>query len=141
LVLAFFWIPVGYLYPSSNRIETSASRQEKVRVPSVKPALKLVAACLVYSLIIALSTLVVILVLTRELERVLLFLSYALLVEGGLALTTGGVVASFSSTIGRLGESVLHAEPWDAKRQKEAEGQARSWIVTGILLFLVGLFA
>ena len=112
----------------------------RVRVPSVKPALKLVAACLVYSLIIALATLIVILVFTRELERVLLFLSYALLLEGGLTLTTGGVVASFSSTIGRIGESFLHAKPWDAKRQKEAERQARLWIVTGILLFLVGLF-
>ena len=113
---------------------------EKVRVPSVKPALKLVAACLIYSLIIALATLVVILVFTRELERVLLFLSYALLLEGGLTLVTGGVVASFSSTIGRIGESVLHAKPWDAKRQKEAEREARFWIMTGVFLFLSGLF-
>jgi hypothetical protein len=107
----------------------------------VKSALKLVAACLVYSLIITLATLVVVLFFTREFGRVLLFLSYALLVEGGLALTTGGVIASFSPTIGRLGESVLHVKPWDAKRQKEAERQARFWIVTGIFLFLIGLFA
>ena len=107
---------------------------------SLKPALKLVAACLVYSLIIAVATLVVVLVFTRELERVLLFVSYALLIEGSLALMTGGVVASFSSTIGKLGESVLHAKPWDAKRQKEAERQARLWIVTGFFLFLFGLF-
>jgi hypothetical protein len=109
-------------------------------MPSVKPALKLVAACLIYSLIIALATLVVILVFTQELERVLHFLSYALLLEGGLTLVTGGVVASFSSTIGRIGESVLHAKPWDAKRQKDAERQARFWIMTGVFLFLFGLF-
>jgi hypothetical protein len=101
----------------------------------VKPALYLVAACLIYSLIIALATLIVILVFTREIERVLLFLSYALLLEGGLTLTTGGVVASFSSTIGRIGESVLHAKPWDAKRQKESERQASFWIVTGLFFF------
>ena len=106
----------------------------------MKPALKLVTACLVYSLIIAVPTLIVVLVFTQELERVLLFVSYALLIEGGLALATGGVVASFSSTISKLGESVLHAKPWDAKRQKEAERQARFWIVTGFILFLVGLF-
>ena len=109
-------------------------------MPNLKPALKLVTACLIYSLIIALATLVVILVFTRELERVLHFLSYALLLEGGLTLVTGGVVASFSSTIGRIGESVLHAKPWDAKRQKEAERQARFWIMTGVFLFLFGLF-
>jgi len=131
---------MGYLYPLLGRIAMSASGWERVSVPSVKSALKFVVACLVYSLIISFATLVVILVFTRELERVLLFLSYALLVEGGLALTTGGVIASFSSTIGRLGENVLHAKPWDAKRQKEAERQARLWIVTGVFLFFVGLF-
>ena len=109
-------------------------------MPSVKSALNLIAACLVYSLIIMFATLIVIAIFTQDLTRILLFLSYALLAEGGLALTTGGVVATFSQTISRLGESLVHSKPWDAKRQKEAEKQARAWIVTGAILFLVGLF-
>jgi hypothetical protein len=85
------------------------------------------------------ATLIVILVFTQEPKRILLVLTYALLVEGGLALATGGVVASFSPTIGKMRESVFHSEPWDAKRLKEAERQARIWIVTGTVLFLFGL--
>jgi hypothetical protein len=107
---------------------------------SVRPALNLIAACLVYSLIIAVVTLIVIVVFTRELSQILLLLSYALLAEGGLALMTGGVVATFSPAIGKLDESVRHSKPWDAKRQKEAEKQARTWIATGAILFLIGLF-
>jgi hypothetical protein len=83
----------------------------------------------------------VIVIFTQELTRILVVLSYALLAEGGLALTTGGVVATFSPTIGKLDESLRHSKPWDAKRQKEAEQQARAWIVTGAILFLIGLFA
>jgi hypothetical protein len=109
-------------------------------MPSVRPALNLIAACLVYSLIITVATLIVIVIFTRDLSQILLFLSYALIGEGGLALTTGGVVATFSPTIGKLDESFRHSKPWDAKRQKEAEKQARAWIVTGAILFLIGLF-
>ena len=116
------------------------SKLKVAAMPSLKPALKLIAACLVYSLIITFATLIVIVIFTQELARILLVLSYALLVEGGLALTTGGVVATFSRTIGKLGENLRHSKPWDFKRQKEAEKQARAWIVTGTILFLVGLF-
>jgi hypothetical protein len=107
----------------------------------VKAALNLIAACLISSLIIMFATLIVIVIFTQELTRILVVLSYVLLAEGGLALTTGGVVATFSSTIGKLDEGLRHSKPWDAKRQKEAEKQARAWIVTGAILFLIGLFA
>jgi len=99
----------------------------------------LLASCAIYAIIIAFATLIVILVFTQEVERILLYLSYAFLLEGGLMLVTGGVIASFSRTIGKIDESVFRSKPWDAKRLKEAEGQARIWIVTGIFLFLIGL--
>ena len=84
-------------------------------------------------------TLIVIFIFTQEPKRILLYLTYALLVEGGLALVTGGVLASFSPFIGKIGENVIHSKPWDAKRLKEAEHQATLWILTGTFLFLFGL--
>ena len=105
----------------------------------ISAALRLLASCLVYALIAMLVTLVVVVVFTRELEQILLWLTYALLVEGGLALVIGGSVASFSSTFGKIEAVVFRSEPWDAKRLREAERTARVWIVTGLFLFLFGL--
>ncbi len=95
--------------------------------------------CLIYALVITLATAIVILVFTRNLREILLLLSYGLIGEGGLGLVIGGLLATFSPTINRIGEVVVHSEPWDAKRQKEAERTARSWIATGVFLFLLGL--
>jgi hypothetical protein len=85
-------------------------------------------------------TLIVIFVFTQEPKRILLFLTYALFVEGGLSLVTGGALASFSSVIEKIGENVIHSKPWDAKRLKEVDNQATLWILTGAFLFLFGLF-
>ena len=85
-------------------------------------------------------TLIIIFIFTQEPKRILLFLTYALLVEGGLSLVTGGVLASFSPVIDKIGENVIHSKPWNAKRLKEAENQATLWILTGTFLFLCGLF-
>jgi hypothetical protein len=87
------------------------------------------------------ATLIAILIFTQEPKRILLVLTYALLVEGGFALVAGGVSASFSPAIGKIGESIIHSKPWDGKRLKEAERQATLWIVTGAFLFLLGLLA
>jgi hypothetical protein len=83
--------------------------------------------------------LIVIFIFTQEPKRILLFFTYALLVEGGLSLVTGGVLASFSPVIDKIGANVIHSKPWDAKRLKEAENQATLWILTGTFLFLFGL--
>jgi len=83
--------------------------------------------------------LIVIFIFTQEPRRILLFFTYALLVEGGLSLVTGGVLASFSPVIDKIGANVIHSKPWDAKRLKEAENQATLWILTGAFLFLFGL--
>ena len=99
------------------------------------------ARCLVVSFIISLVSLVVIFLWTRDSNTISGYVSLALLLEGGLSLVIGGVVASFSHVIGKASEGVFHSEPWDAKRQKEAETQARTWIATGIFLVLAGFLA
>ena len=104
----------------------------------MRSATELIASCVVYSLIIALGTLAVLFVFTQDLNRVIPQVSLAFLLEGGLALVVGGVVASFSSTIGKVSEGLFRSKPWDARRQKEAEKQARVWIVTGICLVFAG---
>ena len=80
-----------------------------------------------------------VLLFRRELNQIASSLSFVMLVEGGLGLTVGGAVASFSPTVSKIEESIFHSKPWDAKRQREAEKQARTWIVTGIVLVLAGL--
>jgi hypothetical protein len=84
-------------------------------------------------------TLIVIFIFTQEPKRISLFLTYALFVEGGLGLVIGGVLASFSSVISKIGENVIHSKPWDAKQLKETENHATLWILTGTFLFLFGL--
>jgi len=84
-------------------------------------------------------TLIVIFIFTQEPKLILLFLTYALFVEGGLGLVTGGVLASFSTVIDKIGENVIHSKPWAAKRLRETENHATIWILTGAFLFLFGL--
>ncbi len=105
----------------------------------VKAILHLLVNCLVYALVITFVTTIVLIVLTRNLGEIVLLLSYGLLGEGGLSLVIGGLLASFSPTINKIGEVIVHSEPWDAKRQKEVERTARNWITTGVILFLIGL--
>ncbi len=108
-------------------------------MPWTERALKLVASCLIYSLVIMTVTLVVVLFFTQELSQILLFLTYGLLIEGGLAMVTGGATASFSPAIGRVREVVIHSASFDAAHLKEAEKRARVWIGTGVFLFVFGL--
>ena len=107
----------------------------------LRSALEQVASCFAYCLVIALASFGVLFVFFQDLSRVYPLFPLVLLLEGGLGLVAGGAVASFSTTLGKVSESLLRSKPWDAKRQKEAERQARAWIVTGVLLIVVGLFA
>jgi hypothetical protein len=102
----------------------------------IRSALELLASCLIYSLIVMLIDFVFILVFWRDLSQIASTLSLVMLVEGGLGLTLGGAVASYSPIASKLGEVFFRSKPWDAKRQREAEKQARTWIATGgILVF------
>jgi len=105
----------------------------------IKSVLQLLASCLVYSLVVLAVTLVVVFIFTRDFAQTLLYLTYGLLIEAGSALMAGGAVANFSPAIGKIGESVVHSRPWDAKRIKESEKQGRTWIVTGAFILLFGL--
>ncbi len=119
--------------------EYDSTKKVDAALPRMKLILELVARCLIYSSIVALVTVVVIVLFTRDLGQILAWAALGLLGEGGLALVVGGVVSTFSSSIGKIGEVVFRSEPWDAKRARAAEGTGRMWIVAGLFLFLFGL--
>ena len=102
----------------------------------VKSALELLISCLIYSLVVALIDFILIFFF-RAPDQVASSLSFVMLIEGGVGLTVGGVVAFFSPLAGKIEEVIFHFDPWNASRQKDAEKQARTWIVTGLLLVLV----
>jgi hypothetical protein len=93
----------------------------------------------VYSLVVVFVNVIGILVFMWGQKEILFVVSFALVGEGGFALVVGGVVASFSSKIGKVSEMIFRSEPWDSKRLRENEVTARTWIVTGAFLFLIGI--
>jgi hypothetical protein len=106
---------------------------------NVKPILELLASCLIYSLIIMLIDFALVLFFTQELTSIVYSASFILLIEGGVGLTVGAAVAIYSPLGAKISEVVLHSKPWDAKRQKEAEKQGKTWIVTGTILVVLAL--
>ena len=104
-----------------------------------KTALELLARCLLYFLIIILIDFVVIFSLQGGLNQITFPLSLVILLEGGIGLTVGGAIASYSPLSAKMSEVFFHSKPWNAKRLKEAEKQARTWIVTGIILVFAAL--
>ena len=67
------------------------------------------------------------------------WVSFVLLIEGGLGLASGGIVASYSPVVSKFGEIVFRSEPWSKTRQKTAEKQGQILIVVGFFLLLTGL--
>ena len=104
----------------------------------LRSALELTVSCFVYCLVVALASFGVLFLFFRDLSRVSSIFPLVLLLEGGLGLVVGGTSASFSGAVGKLSEFLLRSEPWDARRQKDAEIKAQAWIVTGVLLILLG---
>jgi hypothetical protein len=104
-----------------------------------KTVLELLAKCLIYSLIVILIDFVLIFALQGGLNPMTDSLSFVILLEGGISLTVGGAVASYSPLSAKISEVLFHSKPWDAERLKEAERQARTWIVTGIILIFAAL--
>ncbi len=102
-------------------------------------ALEFIASCLVYSAIVTIIDAVIILFFTSQLVQILYALSFVMLVEGGVGLVIGGAMASYSPSIGKIGEVIFRSKPWTAQRRKEAERQGATWIVTGAILVVVGL--
>lgn len=104
-----------------------------------KTVLELLARCLLYSLIVIVIDFVIIFALQRELNQIADSLSFVMLLEGGIGLTVGGASASYSPLGAKISEVLFHSKPWNAERLKEAESQARAWIVTGIILVFAAL--
>jgi hypothetical protein len=104
-----------------------------------KTVLELLARCLLYSLIVILIDFVLIFSLQGGLNQITASLSLVMLLEGGIGLSVGGAVASYSPLGAKINAVFFYSKPWDAKRQKEAEKQARAWIVTGIILVFAAL--
>jgi len=100
---------------------------------------ELLARTLLYSLIVILINFVIIFSLHGGLNQIIDSLSFVLLFEGGIGLTVGGTAALYSPLGAKINEVIFHSKPWNAKRQKEVEEQARVWIVTGIILIFAAL--
>ncbi len=104
-----------------------------------KTVLELLARSLLYSLVVIVIDFVLIFSLKGGLNQITYSLSFVMLLEGGIGLTVGGAVASYSPLSAKISEVLFHSKPWDAKRLKEAEKQARAWIATGIILVFAAL--
>jgi len=104
-----------------------------------KLVLELLGRCLLYSMIVIVIDFVVIFAFQGGLDQMIDSLSFVILLEGGLFLIVGGAVASYSPLSAKISEVLFHSKPWTAKRLKEAERQARTWIVTAIILVFIAL--
>jgi hypothetical protein len=104
-----------------------------------KTVLELLARCLLYSLIVILIDFVLIFSLQGGLNQITESLSFVMLFVGGIGLTVGGVTVFYSPLGAKISEVFFHSKPWDAKRLKEVENQARAWIVTGSILVFAAL--
>lgn len=104
-----------------------------------KNVLELFSRCLIYSLAIIIIDFILIFALQGGLTHIVDSISIIVLLEGGIGLTVGGAVASYSPLGAKMSELLFHSKPWNAKRRKEAERQARTWILTGIFLICAAL--
>ena len=107
---------------------------------SIKKSLPgLLAKTLVYSLIVITIDFIVLFFLMEGLNQIVDSLSFVLLLEGGIGLTLGGAIASYTPMSAKISEVFFHTKPWNAKRQKEAEKQAIILIVVGTFLVFSAL--
>lgn len=104
-----------------------------------RTVLELLARTFLYSLMIVLIDFVIIFFFQVGLATIKEVLPFVLLFEGGLCLTVGGAAAFYSPVSAKISEVLFHSKPWNARRQKEVEKQARTWIVTGIFLVFAAL--
>lgn len=105
----------------------------------MKSLLELIAKTLIYSLIVITIDFIILLFFIEGLNQIVDVLSFVLLLEGGIGLTLGGASASYTPISAKVSEVFFHTKPWNAKRQKEVEKQARILIVTGIILVFSAL--
>jgi len=115
-------------------------KKEKMKDPIMwKTVLKFIFNSLVYSSIVILVDLIIIVIITGGFNNIIYDLPFLMLFEGGVCLVVGGAAASYSPVRAKLSEIIFHSKPWNAKRQKEVESQAKAWIVAGIILIFAAL--
>lgn len=105
-----------------------------------KNALALTIKSFLYSLIIGLIDVILIFLLSLEVDTFVYSLSFFMLIEGGLGLIFGSFIAAYSPSAAKLNEILFHSEPWNFERQKEIEKRMRTVLITGCLLIIEALF-
>jgi hypothetical protein len=105
----------------------------------LKNAIRLLASCFFYSLIITSINLVILYLFTQDLNQLLYYISLILMLEGALGLIMGGGATMYSPVANKVGEILFKSEPWNAKRQREVEKQGQVLISVGFFLLLIGL--
>jgi hypothetical protein len=105
----------------------------------LKYVLELLVSSLFYSIVVICVDFLLVLFFTQELKQLLSWVSFILLIEGGLGLILGGIVASYSPVMSKFDEMVFRSEPWSMKRQRAAEQQGQILIITGLFLLLTAL--
>jgi hypothetical protein len=104
-----------------------------------KSLFEFIARCLIYSSIVILIDFVILVFLVGGFSEIIYSLSFVALFEGGISLVVGGAAALYSPASAKISEVIFRTKPWNAKRQKEVETQAKSWIATGLFLVLEAL--
>ena len=105
-----------------------------------KTALALFAKLFLYSVIIILIDASIIFLLYYRADTFAYTLSLIMLIEGGLGLIFGSVLASYSPSAAKLSEVLFHSKPWNSDQQKETEKQMRAVIITALILVIEALF-
>jgi predicted membrane channel-forming protein YqfA (hemolysin III family) len=104
-----------------------------------KTALKLLLRLFLYSVIIILIDASIIFLLSLGVETFAYTLSLVILIEGGLGLIFGSVLAAYSPSAAKISEILFHSKPWKLNRQKENEKQMRAVIITAFILIIEAL--
>ena len=104
-----------------------------------KTALKLLLRLFLYSVIIILLDGSIIFLLFWGVETFAYTLSLVMLIEGGLGLIFGSVLAAYSPSAAKISEILFHSKPWNLSRQKENEKQMRAIIVMAFILIIEAL--
>jgi len=105
----------------------------------LNPTAELIVSCVVYSIVVLGIDFLLVLFFMQELSQITAMVSLILVLEGGLGLTLGGVVAMYSPVVSKAGEILFRSEPWSQERRKTSEKQGQMLIAIGLFLLLIGL--
>lgn len=102
--------------------------------------LQILAASLVYALIVILVDVGLLLVFLRDISLIFYPLQIVSLTEGGIGLIIGGLIGSSSPSIAKIEETLFHTKPKRLDQLKDVQKRAKLWILTGVFLVLIAIF-